>query len=126
EDVLDVDAQEAREPQVLVDVEARIDDGGDPGVLVAYEVAGGAHGVMDQVTEDHRPTVRRRCVSPLGARLGPNLGLDLGRGGGAASAAGQLEGCAHEVAEQRLRAQRARPEMREGPRGHQETRGPAL
>ena len=52
-----------------------------------------------------------RKITRLGARLGPDLGLDLGRALGGAALAGQLEGRAHEVAEQRLRAQRARLEL---------------
>ena len=38
EDVLDPDAHVARELQVLVDLELRVDDGGDPGLLVADQV----------------------------------------------------------------------------------------
>jgi len=38
DDVLDGHAHVAREPQVLVDLEARVDDGRDAGVLVAHEI----------------------------------------------------------------------------------------
>ena len=58
EDVLDPHAEEAGEPQVLVDVEPRIDDGRDARVLVADQIAGAAEVVMDELAEDHPPTLR--------------------------------------------------------------------
>ena len=71
EDVLDVHAEEAGEPQVLVDVEPRIDHGGDARVLVADQVAGAAEVVMDELAEDHPPTLagaRRATLRALRAR----------------------------------------------------------
>ena len=56
EDVLDRDAVPAREPQVLADVELRIDHRRDAGVLVADEVRGAAEVVMGHLAEDHGPT----------------------------------------------------------------------
>jgi hypothetical protein len=55
EHVLDHDAEVAGEPQVLVDVQARIDDRGDPGVLVADQVARATQVVLGDLTEDHGP-----------------------------------------------------------------------
>jgi hypothetical protein len=59
EDVLDPHAEVAGRAKVLVDVEARIDDGGHPRVLVADQVAGTAEVVVDELAEDHQPTLRR-------------------------------------------------------------------
>jgi hypothetical protein len=111
EDVLDVDAEEARQAQVLADVELRVDNRGDARVLVADQVAGAAEVVVDELAEDHSPTLRPRCHTGngagLSARLGPDLGLDLWSTLRSAAPAGEVERRAHEVAEQRLRAQRA-------------------
>ena len=67
QDVLDAHAEVAREAQVLVDVELRVDDGGDAGVLVADEVAGAAEVVVGELAEDHRVlpgvVVSRFCCS---------------------------------------------------------------
>ena len=54
QDVLDADAEVAREAQVLVDVELGVDHGGDAGVLIADEVAGAAEVVVGELAEDHR------------------------------------------------------------------------
>jgi hypothetical protein len=53
EDVLDLHAQVARQPQVLVDVELRVDYGGDARVLVADQIAGAAEVVVDELPKDH-------------------------------------------------------------------------
>ena len=53
EHVLDRHAEIAREPQVLVDVEPRIDDGGDARVVVADQVGGAAEIVVGDLSEDH-------------------------------------------------------------------------
>ena len=71
EDVLDVDTEEAGEAQVLVDVELGIDDRGDAGVLVADQIAGAAQVVMDQLAEDHPPTLRRRRATSATRRALP-------------------------------------------------------
>src|SRR4051812_20133481 len=94
EDVLDVDTEEAREPQVLVDVEPRVDDRGDSGVLITDEVAGTAEVFVDQLTEDHPSTLWRRGGGSPGAPLGGALPPRPGRPGGgpAAAAPGPGEG----------------------------------
>jgi hypothetical protein len=53
EDVLDRDAQVAREPQVLADLEPRIDDRGDARVLVADQIGGAAEVLVRDLPEDH-------------------------------------------------------------------------
>ena len=53
EHVLDRHAEVAREAQVLVDVEPRIDDRGDPRVVVADQVGGAAEIVVGDLSEDH-------------------------------------------------------------------------
>ena len=53
EDVLDAHAHVARELEVLVDLEARVDDGGDARVLVADQVGGAAEVVVGDLAEDH-------------------------------------------------------------------------
>ena len=58
EDVLDAHAEVARQPQVLVDVELRVDHGRDARVLVADQVARAAEVVVDELAEDHPPTLR--------------------------------------------------------------------
>ena len=57
EHVLDRDAHVARERQVLVDLEARVDDGRDARVLVADEVGGAAEVVVHDLAEDHGPSL---------------------------------------------------------------------
>ena len=51
EHVLDVHARVARQPEVLVDVQSRVDDRGDAGVLVADQVAGAAEVVVGGLAE---------------------------------------------------------------------------
>ena len=58
EDVLDANAEVAREAQVLVDVELGVDDRGDAGVLVADQVAGAAEVVVGELAEDHQAASR--------------------------------------------------------------------
>ena len=53
EHVLDADAQVAGQPQVLVDVEPGVDDGGHAGLLVADQVARASEVVVGQLPEDH-------------------------------------------------------------------------
>ena len=53
EHVLDLDAHVARQAQVLVDLQARVDDRGDPRVLVADQVGGAAEVVVGDLAEDH-------------------------------------------------------------------------
>ena len=60
EHVLDAHAQVAREAQVLVDLEARVDDGRDAGVLVADQVGRAAEVVVGDLAEDHGSTLSRR------------------------------------------------------------------
>jgi len=59
EDVLDAHAHVAREFKVVVDLEARVDDGGHARLLVADQVGGAAQVVVSDLAEDHR------CSSPL-------------------------------------------------------------
>ena len=58
EDVLDPHSEVADGTEVFVDVEARIDDGGHARVLVADQVARTAEVVVNELPEDHRPTLR--------------------------------------------------------------------
>ena len=60
EHVLDAHAEVAREPQVLVDVEPRVDHRGDARVLVADQVARAAEVVVGELAEDHA-----RSISPI-------------------------------------------------------------
>ncbi len=53
--VLDADAAVAGELEVLVDLEARIDDRGDAGALVTDQVGGAAEVVVGDLLEEHRP-----------------------------------------------------------------------
>ena len=55
EDVADLDAEVAREPQVLRDVELRIDDGRHARVLVPDQVGGAAEVVVGDLAQDHSP-----------------------------------------------------------------------
>ncbi len=57
EDVLDPHAGVARELQVVADLQARVDDGGDARVLVADQVGGAAEVVMGELTEEHPPHI---------------------------------------------------------------------
>ncbi len=54
EDVRDAYAQVARQIEVLVDLEARIDHRRDAGLVIADEVRRAAEIVMDNLPEDHR------------------------------------------------------------------------
>ena len=63
EDVGDADPEVARQLEVLVDLEARIDHRGDARLLVADEVRGTPEIVVNQLSEDHRtwpPDVAQR------------------------------------------------------------------
>ena len=62
EHVLDRHAEVAREAQVLVDVEPRIDDRGDPRVVVADQVGGAAEIVVGDLSEDHASYLPRIWV----------------------------------------------------------------
>ena len=53
EDVLDSHAQVAGQLEVLVDVEARVDDGGHTGLVVADEIGRAAEVFVDELAEDH-------------------------------------------------------------------------
>ena len=53
EHVLDAHAQVAGEPQVLVDVQPRVDHRRHAGVLVADQVARAAEVVVGELAEDH-------------------------------------------------------------------------
>ena len=72
-------AQVARELEVLVDLEARVDDGGDARVLVADQVGGAAQVVVGDLAEDHRV----RASVALGASLPPRPPAGDGPGAGA-------------------------------------------
>ena len=65
EDVLDAHADVAREAQVLVDVEPRVDDRGDARVLVADQVARAAEVVVGELAEDHRTSATPRATLPV-------------------------------------------------------------
>ena len=60
EHVLDAHAHVASELEVLVDLEARVDDGGDPGVVVPDQVRRAAEVVVGDLAEDHAPTLSER------------------------------------------------------------------
>ena len=53
-------AHVAGELEVLVDLEARVDDRRHARVLVADQIRGAAEVVMDDLTEDHAPTLSER------------------------------------------------------------------
>ena len=55
EDVADLDAEIAGQPQVLLDVELGIDDRRGTRVLVADQVRGAAEVVVGDLAQDHRP-----------------------------------------------------------------------
>ena len=96
EDVLDPHAHVAREREVLLDVELRVDDRGDARVLVTDEVRGAAEVVVGDLAEDHRrPFTRVRS----GRR---------GAGGRAASAATTPSGRAAAASREPAAAGRAR------------------
>ena len=54
EHVLDVDAEVAGDPQVLLDVELRVDNGRDASVLVTDEIRRAAEVVVGDLAEDHQ------------------------------------------------------------------------
>ena len=64
EDVLDAHPEVAREAQVLLDVELRVHNGCDAGVLVADQIARAAKVVVGDLTEDHAAASRRLTGSP--------------------------------------------------------------
>ena len=72
EDVLDAQAHVAGQLEVLVDLEARVDDRGDARLLVADEVGRAAEVVVGDLAEDHgrivRPTPPRDGCYPGTAR----------------------------------------------------------
>ncbi len=68
EDVLDRDARVAGELEVLVDLEARIDDRSLAGLLVADEIGGAAEVVVGDLAEDHDATVSASSTSALSSR----------------------------------------------------------
>src|SRR5918996_4522525 len=57
EDVLDMDAHVARQLEVLVDLEARVDDRGHADLLVPDQIGSTPQVVMDELTEDHVRTL---------------------------------------------------------------------
>ena len=67
EDVLDAHAHVARELEVVVDLEARVDHGGHAGVLVADEIRRAAEIVVGDLAEDHAavPTLRVETPSAM-------------------------------------------------------------
>jgi len=65
EHMLDPDAHVAREREVLLDLELRVHDRGNAGILVADQVGRAAEVVMDDLTEDHRPL--RACLELVGS-----------------------------------------------------------
>ena len=71
EHVLDAHAHVAREREVLVDLEARVDDRGDARVLVADQVGGAAEVVVGDLAEDHREARRDYPARPLAWRPSP-------------------------------------------------------
>ena len=64
EDVLDAHAHVAGQLEVLVDLEARVHHGRDPGVLVPDQVGGTAEVVVRDLAEDH--SGRRYRAGPTG------------------------------------------------------------
>ena len=63
EDVLDRDAEVAREPQVLADLQPRVDDRRDARVLVADQVGGAAEVLVRDLAEDHDGELYRAHAS---------------------------------------------------------------
>src|SRR5215204_1909975 len=55
ENVVNRDAEVASLLQIVVDLEARIDDGHNPRFIVTDHVGGAAEVVVDELTEDHEP-----------------------------------------------------------------------
>ena len=68
EDVLDRDAEVAREPQVLADVQPRVDHGRDARFVVADEIGGAAEVLMRDLAEDHS---RQSTVRVITLRMQP-------------------------------------------------------
>ncbi len=60
EDMLEPDAAVAREVQILVDLESRIDNRRRPGLLVADQVRGASEIVVGDLLEEHRALRCRR------------------------------------------------------------------
>ena len=63
EDVLDRDAEVAREPQVLADVQPRVDHGRDARFVVADEVGGAAEVLVRDLAEDHAGNLPCACIT---------------------------------------------------------------
>ena len=59
------DAEVARQAQVLVDLQPRVDDRRDAGVLVADQVRGAAEVVVDDLAEDHAPIISLSAQAPI-------------------------------------------------------------
>ena len=55
--VLDLNADVARELEVLLDGQARVHDGGHARVLVADQIGRAAQVVVDELPEDHRAPI---------------------------------------------------------------------
>ena len=68
EDVLDRDAQIAREPQVLADLQPRVDDRRDARVLVADQVGRAAEILVRDLAEDHAAESNRSVRVPITLR----------------------------------------------------------
>ena len=68
EDVLDRDPGVAGQLEVLVDLEARIDDRGLAGLLVADEIRGTTEIVVGDLAEDHEGTASASSISALSSR----------------------------------------------------------
>src|SRR4051812_29804179 len=62
EDVLDADVHVARQLEVRVDVEARVDNGGDAGLVVADQVRRAAEVVVRELTENHSPSMNDQLL----------------------------------------------------------------
>ena len=76
EDVLDRDAEVAREPQVLADLQPRVDDRGDARVLVADQVGGAAEILVRDLAEDHDRESTVRTITLLAQAIANLSGND--------------------------------------------------
>ncbi len=75
EHVLDPDAHVTRQGQVFVDLELRVDDGDDAGVLVPDQIGRAAKVIVGELTKDHRAPLCRRARAA--ARLAPTQSRPL-------------------------------------------------